>query len=385
MGSSLTLTHATSGGTWSTTTSSVATLSNAGLLTPVSAGSAVANYTVIANGCPSTVSATITVSAVPAAPTVSTVSYCEGASAVALTATASSGNSLVWYGTSSTGGTASTAAPIPVTSVAGSTDYYVLQKSGANCEGPRAKITVTVISKPAAPSVTAIAYCLGGTSSPLSATALSGATLNWYGTNATGGTASSSAPTPSLAAVGTIDYYVSQTLAGCEGSRSKLSVTTKDVPPKPTISRDANGNLVSSATAGNQWYKDGALLSGSTGTTYKPDAVAQYTVKSTVNGCTSAASEQYYYVLTAVSNLSTNNLIRIYPNPASASIQIEYDPASIGLIQFEILDFSGKIITKRKTLRPGTHIFEREFQGICTLKFYNQNGIPIQLTKLFRY
>lgn len=385
LGSSLTLTHATSGGTWSTTTSSVATLSNAGLLTPVSAGSAVANYTVIANGCPSTVSATITVSAVPAAPTVSTVSYCEGASAVALTATASSGNSLVWYGTSSTGGTASAVAPVPATNTAGSMDYYVLQKSGANCEGPRAKITVTVISKPAAPSVTAIAYCLGGTSSPLSATALSGATLNWYGTNATGGTASSSAPTPSLAAVGTIDYYVSQTLAGCEGSRSKLSVTTKDVPPKPTISRDANGNLVSSATAGNQWYKDGALLSGSTGTTYKPDAVAQYTVKSTVNGCTSAASEQYYYVLTAVSNLSTNNLIRIYPNPASASIQIEYDPASMGLIQFEILDFSGKIITKRKTLRPGTHIFEREFQGICTLKFYNQNGIPIQLTKLFRY
>jgi hypothetical protein len=385
LGSSLTLTHATSGGTWSTTTSSVATLSNAGLLTPVSAGSAVANYTVIANGCPSTVSATIAVSAVPAAPTVSTVSYCEGASAVALTATASSGNSLVWYGTSSTGGTASAVAPVPATNTAGSMDYYVLQKSGANCEGPRAKITVTVITKPAAPSVTALAYCLGGTSSPLTATALSGATLNWYGTNATGGSASSSAPTPSLAAVGTIDYYVSQTLAGCEGTRSKLSVTTKDVPAKPTISRDANGNLVSSATAGNQWYKDGALLSGSTGTTYKPDAVAQYTVKSTVNGCTSAASEQYYYILTAVSNLSTNNLIRIYPNPASASIQIEYDPASMGLIQFEILDFSGKIITKRKTLRPGTHIFEREFQGICILKFYDQSGIPIQLTKLFRY
>ncbi|MEY3945441.1 MAG: hypothetical protein RJB03_147 [Bacteroidota bacterium] len=385
LGSSLTLTHATSGGTWSTTTSSVATLSNAGLLTPVSAGSAVANYTVIANGCPSTVSATIAVSAVPAAPTVSTVSYCEGASAIALTATASSGNSLVWYGTSSTGGTASAVAPVPATNTAGSMDYYVLQKSGANCEGPRAKITVTVITKPAAPSVTALAYCLGGTSSPLTATALSGATLNWYGTNATGGSASSSAPTPSLAAVGTIDYYVSQTLAGCEGTRSKLSVTTKDVPAKPTISRDANGNLVSSATAGNQWYKDGALLSGSTGTTYKPDAVAQYTVKSTVNGCTSAASEQYYYILTAASNLSTNNLIRIYPNPASASIQIEYDPASMGLIQFEILDFSGKIITKRKTLRPGTHIFEKEFQGICTLKFYDQSGIPIQLTKLFRY
>jgi len=131
-----------------------------------------------------------------------------------------------------------------------------------------------VIAKPAAPSVTSLAYCLGATSTPLTATALSGATLNWYGTNATGGTASASAPTPSLATVGTVDYYVSQTLSGCEGTRSKLSVTTKDIPAKPTISRDANGNLVSTATAGNQWYKDGTLLTGITGTTYKPDAAA---------------------------------------------------------------------------------------------------------------
>ncbi len=385
MGSSLALTHATSGGTWSTTTSSVATLSSAGLLTPVSAGSAIASYTVTSNGCPSTVSATITVSAVPAAPTVASVSYCEGATAVALSATATSGNSLSWYGTNSTGGTASATAPVPATNTAGSIDYYVLQKSAANCEGPRAKITVTVIGKPSAPSVTAVAYCLGATSTPLTATALSGATLNWYGTNATGGTASASAPTPSLATVGTVDYYVSQTLSGCEGTRSKLSVTTKDIPAKPTISRDANGNLVSTATAGNQWYKDGTLLTGITGTTYKPDAAAHYTVKSTVNGCTSAASEQYYYVLTALSNLSTSTFVRIYPNPASAFVQIEFDPARLGLIQLEILDFSGKIIAERKTLRPGKYYFDREFQGICTLKFYNSNGIPLQLTKLFRY
>ena len=385
LGSNLTLTHATSGGTWSTTTTSIATLSNAGLLTPVSAGSALVSYTATSNGCPSIVTATITVSAVPAAPSVSSVSYCEGAVTVALTATAASGNSLLWYGTNSTGGTANTSAPVPATSVAGTVDYYVLQKTVANCEGPRAKITVTVIAKPAAPSVTALSYCLGATSTPLTATALSGATLNWYGTNATGGTASASAPTPSLATVGSVDYYVSQNLSGCEGTRSKLSVTTKDIPAKPTISRDANGNLVSTAITGNQWYKDGTLLSGITGTIYKPDAVAHYTVKSTVNGCTSAASEQYYYVLTALSNLLTNNLVYIYPNPASASVQIEYDPARLGLIQFEILDFSGKIINERKTLRPGTYFFENEFQGICILKFYTPNGIPIQLTKLFRY
>lgn len=385
MGSTLTLTHATSGGTWSTTTTSTATLSNSGLLTPVSSGSALVSYTVISNSCPSIVTATITVSAVPAAPSVSSVSYCAGAVAVSLTATATSGNSLVWYGTNSTGGTASTSAPIPATNVAGTVDYYVLQKTIANCEGPRAKITVTVNAKPAAPAVTALGYCLGATSSQLTATALSGATLNWYGTSATGGTASGSAPTPSVATVGTIDYYVSQTLFGCEGQRAKLSVTTKDIPAKPILSRDANGNLVSTAPSGNQWYKDGILLPGSTGTTYKPDAAAHYTVKATVNGCTSVASEQYYYVLTALTYFSLNNLVEIYPNPAGASIEIKYDPIRWGLIEFEILDFSGKIIAKRKTLQPGTYFFEREFKGICTFKLYNTKGMPIQSLKIFRY
>ena len=385
IGSNLTLTHANSGGTWATTTTSIATLSNTGLLTPVTSGSALVSYTVISNGCPSIVNATITVSAVPAAPTVSPVSYCEGAVAVSLTATATSGNSLAWYGTNSTGGTASTSAPVPATNVEGAVDYYVLQKTVANCEGPRAKITVTVIAKPATPAVTALAYCLGATSSPLTATALSGATLNWYGTSATGGTSSGSAPTPSLAIVGTIDYYVSQTLLGCEGARTKLSVTTKDIPAKPTLSRDVNGNLVSSASTGNQWYKNDVLLTGSTGTTYKPDAAAQYTVKATVNGCTSAASEQYYYILTALSNFSLNNLVRIYPNPAGAYIQIEYDALRLGVIQFEILDFSGKMIGKRKTLHPGKYFFESKFQGFCTLKLYNSKGIPLQSIKLFRY
>lgn len=385
MGSNLTLTHATSGGTWSTTTASIATLSNAGLLTPVSSGSALVSYTVISNGCPSIVTATITVSATPSAPTVAAVSYCEGATAVALSATATSGNSLVWYGTNSTGGTASTSAPIPTTNLAGNVDYFVLQKTAANCEGPRAKITVTVIAKPAAPTVSALAACLGAISNQLTASALNGATLNWYGTNATGGTASSSGPTPTLTTVGTIDYYVSQTLFGCESQRAKLSVTTKDIPAKPTLSRDANGNLVSNAPAGNQWYKDGILLNGITGTSYKPDAAAQYTVKVIVNGCTSVSSEQYYYVLTALSDYSLNNFVRIYPNPAGASIQIEYDPIKWGLIQFELLDFSGKTITKRKVLQPGIYFFDSVFQGICTFKLYNLKGMPIQSIKVIRY
>ncbi len=74
------------------------------------------------------------------APTVvSPVTYAKGVTATALTAT---GTSLKWY-TESTGGTASTTAPVPSTASAGTKIYYVSQTLN-NCEGPRATITVNI-------------------------------------------------------------------------------------------------------------------------------------------------------------------------------------------------------------------------------------------------
>jgi len=94
---------------------------------------------------------TVTVHEVPAAPTaaVTAVSYCEDATATALTANALTGNTLNWY-TVATGGTASATAPIPVTDLpAGTitpvvTSYYVSQVSANSCESPRTEIVVTV-------------------------------------------------------------------------------------------------------------------------------------------------------------------------------------------------------------------------------------------------
>ncbi|MQP63567.1 T9SS type B sorting domain-containing protein [Flavobacterium sp. LMO6] len=92
-----------------------------------------------------------------------------------------------------------------------------------NCNGGTC---VTPSSAPSAPSVTTpVNYCQGATAVPLTATPSAGGTLNWYGTNATGGTASSTAPTPSTSTAGSITYYVSQTVGGCESPRAPIVVT----------------------------------------------------------------------------------------------------------------------------------------------------------------
>ena len=74
----------------------------------------------------------------------SAVSYCLGATATALTATATTGNTLQWY-SAPTGGTATTTAPTPSTTISGTTIYYVSQKNDVSgCESARGTISVII-------------------------------------------------------------------------------------------------------------------------------------------------------------------------------------------------------------------------------------------------
>ena len=153
---------------------------------------------------------TITVTTVAVPTTTINISECQGNTATQLSATALSGHTLQWY-TLASGGTTLTTAPTPSTSSAGTTIYYVSQLNNtSNCESARVAITVTVYALPAAPTATTtINYCQGATATALAATATSGYSLQWY-TGSTGGTASTTAPTPNTATVGSTTYYVSQ-------------------------------------------------------------------------------------------------------------------------------------------------------------------------------
>lgn len=98
-------------------------------------------------------------------------------------------------------------------------------------------LTIPSCTTPAAPTVSNLSYCQNSVASALTATASFGGTLNWYGTNAVGGVASATAPTPSTSSVGTTSYYVSQTV-GCEGPRAKIDVTIT-APTTPTFTQVA--------------------------------------------------------------------------------------------------------------------------------------------------
>ena len=196
---------------------------------------ATTNY-YIDNGCSTRTQVIATVKPLTSTLSVSNISYCQNDIATALNVTPSANCTLNWY-TSPTGGTASPTLPIPDTTTAGITSYFVSQTAAASgCEGPRSEIKVTVNPLPIAPLVSDVFYCQNESAVSLTAIACSNCNLNWYPT-ATGGVSSSTSPTSTTSIIGTTLYYVSQTITAtaCEGSRSLITVTVNPLPQAPMV------------------------------------------------------------------------------------------------------------------------------------------------------
>ena len=256
------------------------------------------------------VSGVFTINAIPAAPTAPTpINYCTNQTATALTAT---GSNLKWYNVASAG-TSSGTAPTPSTTSAATTSYWVSQTTN-NCESGRSKIDVVVSQTPTAPAATSpLNYCTGQTATALTAT---GSNLKWYNV-ASGGTASTTAPTPSTISAATTSYWVSQTTNNCESSRTKIDVVVSQTPATPAAPTPINyqQNQTASpltATGTNLlWY---TVATNGTGSSTAP------TPQTTNTGTT------FYYVSQTSSNCESSR----------TAIQVNVNPPATAAVCFDI-------------------------------------------------
>ncbi|WP_405399568.1 gliding motility-associated C-terminal domain-containing protein [Maribacter sp. Asnod2-G09] len=178
-------------------------------------------------------------------------------------------------------------------------NYLVYSQNANGCTSENfLSIDLYQIPKPPTPAADSpIEYCVGETAIPLSGTALSNHTLQWY-TVATGGTAASTAPTPSTSGAGTTSYYVSQTddSTTCESDRTQIDVIVYAIPTAPVVDSpvdyclgDKAEPLDSHATGTNlKWYDaatGGNELPGTTVPTTAVSGQQSYWVsQSSING-----------------------------------------------------------------------------------------------------
>ncbi len=224
IGSTITLSP-TTGGTWLSSDNSKATITNAGVVTGVSEGSATFTFTNATTGCSNTTTS-VAINALPMVGASSQV-------CISSTITLSPSTGGIWLSSDNTMATVTNAGVVTGVSEGSATFSFTNTTTGCS----NTTTLVTVNSLPALPLVSDVLYCQNATAAALTATANNGNTLQWYGTNSTGGIASTTAPTPSTGSTGTEVVYVSQmdNTTLCEGSRASITVTINELPAAPIV------------------------------------------------------------------------------------------------------------------------------------------------------
>lgn len=143
---------------------------------------------------------------------------------------------------------------------------------------------------------------------------------------------------------------------GCVKYSDTITIKKYNIPSTPTISRDTANNLVSSSTAKNIWHKDGVLITDST-QRIKPTTPGNYTVKTTENGCVSAASNAYYYLITDIVRLSNQEYIKLAPNPFQNKLNFDFVLRGYQRLNIEVFELAtGAKVTTTQNLSPGAQV-----------------------------
>ena len=209
-----------------------------------------------------------------------------------------------------------------------------------------------------------LTFCEGGTVKLASSAS---ANNQWYkdGVAISGATAN----TLQVNTGGTYTVYVTSN-GITTSSDTGIAVTVTSVST-PVISKD-NNNLISTAATGNQWYFNEAIIPGATAQTYQSKQSGSYSVRNTLNDCTSDFSLPYTFALTGTINLGNGEYINLYPNPVKDKLYINWNITGMPSLDVQVSDFQGKPVLLNKNIHtPALINLSSLPQGIYFIKIFN--------------
>lgn len=171
------------------------------------------------------------------------------------------------------------------------------------------------------------------------------------------------------------DVSVSGSNSCGDGMASVLHVTVNEKPGTPVIIQDGH-TIISDASDGNQWYDEAGIINGATQQQYIVTWDGDYYTIVTLDGCSSEPSNVLTVIVSGTQEETLNNQISVYPNPATAELNIEikgYENFTI----LEILNPTGQVaykgIVKGKTVL-NTSQFNK---GVYLLRLITGDKNPI--------
>lgn len=120
---------------------------------------------------------------------------------------------------------------------------------------------------------------------------------------------------------------------------AQQSITLYPIPAKPSISRDLGSVILkANINTGIQWFDAGVRIQNATKQEFTPGKHGRYSVTQTLNGCTSAPSDEFLFVESSFA----------YPNPARdvLNIQLPSDKQKMAIVQ--IADISWRVLMEKE-------------------------------------
>ncbi|WP_447951390.1 T9SS type A sorting domain-containing protein [Chryseobacterium koreense] len=233
----------------------------------------------------------------PAAPSVVNGQRC-GPGIVTMSATCVNGSGVRWYSSASGGqplgqadGVSADGNSISVNTNTNVTYYASCYRSGSNCESSRVPVTGTIKSPPTVTLSGGPILCHDGTA-VITAT-VTGGSGNYSYTWTKDGSAFTNPGGGNViqaAGPGSYSVIVTDTTQQCSSSSSNVVTLTNPTQVSvtlaggPILCHDADVTLTATAVGGNgsytyEWYSNGTLISGASGSTYVTHATGSYTVQ----------------------------------------------------------------------------------------------------------
>lgn len=166
------------------------------------------------------------------------------------------------------------------------------------------------------------------------------------------------------------------------GFSGNITINAYPIPTAPSISRNSNNFMVSSANYGNNWYLTGANT-GDTSASIRPTIAGPYSLRTIQQGCVSPMSGTYYYLVTSIENISSTEFIKLSPNPFINKVNIDFVIKGTTKLNLEIFDVNaGAIIVNTPNILAGSTIAKTALpSGIYLFRLYTTDK---KITKQFK-
>ncbi|MGJ1267399.1 Ig-like domain-containing protein [Sphingobacterium spiritivorum] len=306
--------------------------------------------------------------------------------------------------------------PVQRLSPAVTTTYYVVVSGDGFCfNTPAKEIEISVLNFPPIPTISitgSAAICEGTGSTVLTATSAGASSYQWYKDGAILQTTNTNTLTVNAGGLYTVKAFNDVNATGCSSEVSAaVEVTVTPRPAQPAITAPAapacEGSIIeltSSATTGNQWYKDGVLLTENNNGTTVPvtgqkifvSTGGVYTVKVTdqLTGCESLESAPVTIVINPLPVITLTGETRITTavNVAVTLPTVTTSPATGVTVKW--YDQAGLETTNLTPsfAAPGVYTYTVVAQNDATgctasqsvlIQVYDANSCPPQLVRVY--